>query len=65
MDMVQTQNANITGNIGIGNTNPQSKLHITANNTIGLRIDHTATGNWTEATLIRVNHNLTKALSVS
>ena len=52
------------GNIGIGNTNPQSKLHITGNNTTGLRVDHTATSDWNNATEIRVNRNLTKALYV-
>jgi len=71
-----TGNAYIGGNVGIGITTPQAKLDVngsfkaTGANITGtisaknLNIEHTATGDWSYASHIKVNRDLTKALAV-
>ena len=60
-----TGNTYLSGNVAIGTTSPKtSKLHIAANNTTGLNIEHTATSDWNYASLINVNKDLTKALAI-
>lgn len=51
-------------NVGISTTNPTAKLHVNCSSGTAFKVEHISNSDWEQASVIKINRDKTKALSV-